>query len=151
MKTSATSVEEYLKEIPEDKKEAFHLLRKTILDSIPEGFREEMSYGMIGYVVPHSIYSNGYHCNTKLPLPFISLAYQKNFISFYHMGLYAIPKLLEWFTLEYHKLIEKKADMGKSCIRFKNTDQIPFSIIAELVQKITVQDWVDCYESQLKK
>ena len=151
MQSTATSIEAYLNEIPLERKTAFTKLRKTILENIPKGFVEQMTYGMIGYVVPHSIYPNGYHCTPELPLPFISFASQKNFIAVYHMGIYANPELLNWFVAEYPKHSTQKLDMGKSCIRFKKADQIPFELIAELAQKMSVQEWITCYESQIIK
>ncbi|MFV8344207.1 DUF1801 domain-containing protein [Flavobacterium sp. XS2P39] len=150
MQSTAQSIEAYFEEIPEERKTAFLKLRETILKNIPEGFSEQISYGMIGFVVPHNLYPPGYHCNPKLPLPFINIASQKNFIAFYHMGIYAKPELLQ-FTVDYSKHSNQKLDMGKSCIRFKKFDQIPFDLIAELVRKITVKQWINCYESQLKK
>ena len=150
MQSTAKTVEEYLNELPEERKVALSTLRNSILKTIPKGFNEEMSYGMLGYVVPHSIYPSGYHCNPKLPLPFMNLASQKNFIAFYHMGIYAIPELLEWFTTEYPKHSSQKLDMGKGCIRFKKLDQIPFDLIAELAGKMSVEDWIHCYETQIK-
>lgn len=151
MQSTATSIDVYLEEIPAERKEAFTKLRETILENIPKGFVEQMSYGMIGYVVPHSIYPDGYHCDPKLPLPFINIASQKNFIALYHMGIYANPVLLNWFITEYPKHSTQKLDMGKSCIRYKKMDQIPFELIAELVQKMSVQEWITCYESVVKK
>jgi uncharacterized protein YdhG (YjbR/CyaY superfamily) len=151
MQSTATSIEAYLEEIPEERKIAFTKLRETITENIPKGFVEQMSYGMIGYVVPHSIYPGGYHCEPKLPLPFINIASQKNFIALYHMGIYAKPKLLNWFVTEYPKHSTLKLDMGKSCIRFKKMNQIPFDLIAELVQKISMDEWITCYESSFKK
>ena len=151
MQLTATSIEAYLEEIPKERKEAFTKLREIILENIPKGFAEQMSYGMIGYVVPHSIYPRGYHCEPKLPLPFISIASQKNYFALYHMGVYANPKLLNWFVGEYPKHSKQKLDKGKSCIRFKKIDQIPFELIAELVQKIAVEEWIACYESSFKK
>jgi hypothetical protein len=151
MQSNATTVAAYLEEIPEERKEAFFKLRDTILTNIPKGFSEQLSYGSLGYVVPHSIYPKGYHCDPKLPLPFIALASQKNFIALYHMGIYAKPELLNWFVSEYPKHSTQKLDMGKSCIRFKKMDGIPFDLIAALVQKMSVQEWIDCYESQIKK
>jgi uncharacterized protein YdhG (YjbR/CyaY superfamily) len=151
MQSKAQNIEDYINELPEDRKTAMLKLRETILTNIPKGFTEEMSYGMIGYVVPHSIYPNGYHCNPKLPLPFINIASQKNFIALYHMGIYANPELLKWFTDEFPKHSSQKLDMGKSCIRFKKADQIPFDLIAELVQKMSVAEWIAIYESQMKK
>ena len=150
MITTATTVEMYLNELPEERKEPFLKLRTSILNSLPQGFKEEISYGMLGYVVPHSLYPNGYHCNPKLPLPFLSIASQKNFIAIYHMGLYTNPELMNWFTTEYTKNSKQKLDMGKSCIRFKKLDQIPFDLISELAAKMSVQDWIDCYELSLK-
>ncbi|MGG7034935.1 MAG: DUF1801 domain-containing protein [Flavobacterium sp.] len=147
MQSSAKTVDEYLNEIPQERKPYFMKLRETILKNIPKGFSEEMNYGMLGYVVPHSIYPKGYHCNPKLPLPFVNIASQKNFIALYHMGIYANPELLNWFVSEYAKHSSQKLDMGKSCIRFKKADQIPFDLIAELMQKTTVEDWTNQYES----
>ena len=98
MTSKATSPEQYIKEVPADRKEAMSKLRNTVLKNLPKGFSERMSYGMIGYVVPHEIYPAGYHCNPALPLPFACIASQKNFIAFYHMGIYGDPKLLKWFT-----------------------------------------------------
>jgi hypothetical protein len=151
MQSSVLTVEEYLKEIPEERKPYFHKLRETIVKNIPDGFVEQMSYGMIGFVVPHSIYPDGYHCTPKLPLPFINIASQKNFISLYHMGLYADKELLNWFVTEYPKYSSLKLDMGKGCIRFKKWDQIPYDLIGQLMRKITVQDWISSYEFNFKK
>ena len=151
MQSKATSVKEYLKEVPDDRKESFQKLRGTILKNLPEGFQEEMNYGMIGYVVPHSIYPSGYHCSPELPLPFVNIASQKHFIALYHMGLYANPKLLEWFKKEYPNHTELKLDMGKSCIRFKKPKHIPFDLIGQLLQKISVEDWIKLYEGNIKK
>lgn len=151
MQSKASTPDEYIAELPEERVSAMKKLRKTITDNLPEGFEETMSYGMIGYVVPHSIYPDGYHCSPELPLPFLSIASQKNFIALYHMGIYSDEKLLNWFTSEYPKHVKTKLDMGKSCIRFKKPEQIPFELIAELVQKMSVQDWIDKYESAIKK
>ena len=151
MQSKARSVEEYLEEVPEERKEYFNNLRDTILENLPKGFQEEMNYGMIGYVVPHSIYPDGYHCSPDLPLPFVSIASQKNNIAFYHMGLYANPEILDWFINEYPKHSKLKLDMGKSCIHFKKPDQIPFSLIGQLMKKISVEDWIKVYEENIKK
>ncbi|SHG15865.1 protein of unknown function (DU1801) [Flavobacterium fluvii] len=150
MQSTAKTVNDYLEELPEERKAAFSKLRNSILNTIPKGFEEQMSYGMLGYVVPHSIYPDGYHCSPKLPLPFISIGSQKNFIVLHHLGIYANPELLEWFTNEYPKHGNYKLDIGKGCIRFKKMDQIPFDLIAELAGKISVEDWIECYETQLK-
>lgn len=151
MPSKAVTVQEYLNEIPAEQQTGFYKLRDTILQNIPQGFEEVMSYGMIGYVVPHSLYAPGYHCTPQLPLPFISIASQKNFIALYHMGLYANKELLDWFTAEYPKHSHTKLDMGKSCIRFKNPQQIPYELIAQLVKKVDVETWINWYEAQLKK
>ncbi|MBM3447957.1 MAG: DUF1801 domain-containing protein [Bacteroidetes bacterium] len=141
-----STIQDYLNQVDPLKKEAFLQLRSTIQKNIPAGFHEELSYGMIGYVVPHAIYPKGYHCSPHLPLPFVSIAAQKNFIALYHMGIYAQPELLNWFVQEYPKHVSAKLDMGKSCIRFKKIDNIPFQLIAELMKKMSVQDWINCYE-----
>lgn len=151
MQSKAATVETYLKEIPVEQQEAFSKLRNVILANLPKGFTEGMSYGMIGYCVPHSIYPAGYHCDPKLPLPFMAIAAQKNFIGFYHMGIYAMPELLKWFTTEYPEHEKTKLDMGKSCIRFKKPDSIPYKLIAELVKKVSAKDWITVYEKNLKK
>jgi hypothetical protein len=150
MQYQANSAAEYIDQIPAERKESFSKLRQVILDNIPEGFKEEMGYGMIGFSVPHSIYPAGYHCDAKLPLPFIGIASQKNFIAVYHMGIYGDEQLLNWFTTEFPKFSKTKLDMGKSCIRFKKPEQIPFDLIGELAKKMTVQQWIDLYESKMK-
>jgi uncharacterized protein YdhG (YjbR/CyaY superfamily) len=137
-------------EAPE-RRAAFERLRAVVLDNIPDGFEECISYGMIGYVVPHRLYAPGYHCDPKLPLPFVSIAAQKNFIALYHMGVYAVPALHDWFVAEYPKHAKTKLDMGKSCIRFKKIEDIPYELVAQLLQKMTVEDWVGVYEEELKK
>lgn len=151
MQIKASTIEEYIDQISEDRQESFQKLRKIIVENIPKGFEETLSYGMVGYVVPHSLYPSGYHCDPKLPLPFLALASQKNFIALYHMGIYAKPDLLKWFVEEFPKHSKAKLDMGKSCIRFKKPDQIPFDLIQELVKKITVEDWINTYETNYKR
>lgn len=146
MQSKAATVDEYMKEIPADRQEAMSKLRKEVKKNIPKGFQECMNYGMIGYVVPHSRYPDGYHCNPKDPLPFMNIASQKNNISVYHMGIYGDPSLQKWFESEYAKLKIGKLDMGKSCIRFKNMEKIPFKLIGELASKLTVDDWISRYE-----
>ena len=151
MQYKASNVEEYIEQIPDERKEVFSKLRKTILENLPTGFQEAISYGMIGYVVPHSLYPSGYHCDPKLPLPFISIASQKNFIGFYHMGIYAKKELLDWFVSEYPKHCKTKLDMGKSCIRFKKMEDIPYNLIAELCTKMTPEEWITLYETNVKR
>lgn len=151
MQSTSKTVEEYLDSLPQDRTEPVTKLRNTILENLPDGFTEEMSYGMIGYVVPLNKYPDGYHCNPKLPLPFINLASQKNFIALYHMGIYAQPELLAWFTSEYPNYSKRKLDMGKSCIRFKRFDDIPYELIGELVRKMSAEEWISIYEKNLKR
>jgi len=151
MRSEAKTPTEYLESLPEDRKAAMAELRKTILKNLPKGFKETMGYGMLNYVVPHSLYPAGYHCDPKLPLGFIALASQKNFIAVYHMGIYGDSKLLKWFTDEYPKHTKSKLDMGKSCIRFKKPDQIPFKLIGELSAKLTPEKWIEIYEKMLKR
>lgn len=151
MQSRAETVEEYFDTLPEDRKAAMTELRNTILKNLPKGFMETMSYGMVGYVVPHTIYPDGYHCDPDLPLPFLSIASQKNFVAVYHMGIYSDKKLLEWFMKEYAKHTEAKLDMGKSCMRFKKTDQIPYKLIGDLVKKVSVKDWIEVYENNIKR
>ena len=151
MQYSAKTPEQYFLQIPAERKDPMERLHKIILQNLPDGFEACMGYGMIGYAVPHSVYPSGYHCNPKEPLPFAGIASQKNFIAFYHMGMYAMPKLLSWFQNEFPKHSKGKLDMGKSCVRFKKTDHIPFSLIGALMKKVSVDEWIRVYEEQLKK
>ncbi|MCF0056254.1 DUF1801 domain-containing protein [Dyadobacter sp. CY356] len=151
MQSNASTPQEYVDSLPDDRQSAINELRKVITENLPSGFNEVMSYGMIGYVIPHSTYPDGYHCNPSLPLPFMNIASQKNFIAVYHMGIYANEELMNWFTGEYAKHITTKPDIGKSCLRFKKVDQIPFALIGELVSKITVEEWINLYESLYKR
>lgn len=149
--TKANTLEAYYRALPEERREAMLKLRQSLADNLPEGFSEAMSYGMPGFVVPHSIYPNGYHVKPEEPLPFISLASQKNFIGFYHMGIYSDPDLHQWFVAEYPKHVKSKLDMGKSCVRLKKIEQIPYKLIGELAQKMSVEEWIDIYENNLKR
>ena len=151
MQSKAATPDEYIESLPEDRKAALSELRKQIKKNLPKGFAERMGYGMMGWDVPHSLYPAGYHCDPKQPLPFLGIASQKNFVAIYHMGIYASPKLLEWFTKEYPKHATAKLDMGKSCIRFKKIDQIPYKLIGELASKMTPQEWIELYETQFKE
>ncbi|MBP9192745.1 MAG: DUF1801 domain-containing protein [Ignavibacteria bacterium] len=151
MQSKANTPNEYLDSLPDDRRKVISELRKIIKKNLPKGFKEVMSYGMLGFVVPHSMYPEGYHCTPELPLPFLNLASQKNFIAIYHMGIYADPKLLGWFTKEFPKHSKSKLDMGKSCIRFKKPDDIPVKLIGELASKMTPEDWINLYEKNYKK
>ena len=149
MQSKAATVDQYLSEVPYERRAAMNQLRKAIKKNLPKGFKETLGYGMMGYCVPHSIYPAGYHCNPKDPLPFAGMASQKNSINFYHMGIYSDPKLLKWFTDEYAKTGLGKLDMGKSCMRFKKPENIPYELIGELCSKITVDKWIKTYETML--
>jgi len=146
-----STVKDYIAALPEGRAAPFKKLRAIIKKNLPKGFKEEMNYGMVGYVVPHSIYPDGYHCDTALPLPFANIANQKNFIGLYHMGIYATPELKDWFVESYAEACKYKLDMGKSCIRLKKMDDIPYDLIGELMTKMTVKDWIDRYEGAVKK
>lgn len=150
MQSKATTVPEYIDSLPADRKKAIVAIRKSILENLPKGFEEVMNYGMIGYVVPHKLYPAGYHCDPTLPLPFLALASQKNYISFYHMALYE-GELLDWFREEWKEVSTKKMDMGKCCVRFKKPEDVPIDLIGELVSKVTPKQWINYYESQIKR
>ena len=146
MKIEANSVDEYISKLPEDRREVLTRLRRVINDHIPEGFEERLIYGMPGWVVPHSIYPDGYHVKPELPLPFINIASQKNFVALYHSGIYSSPELLQWWQEEYPKHAKRKLDMGKSCVRMKKMDDIPYDLIGELAGKLNVEQWIELYE-----
>jgi uncharacterized protein YdhG (YjbR/CyaY superfamily) len=145
------TVDEYISKIPNDRIEVFNEILKVIRLGLPQGFEECISYGMIGFVVPHSLYPKGYHCDPKLPLPFLSIASQKNSINIYHMGIYADTNLLNWFVESYKENVKGKLDMGKSCIRFKPTQEIPYKLIEELCAKTSVNQWIELYEKSFSK
>jgi uncharacterized protein YdhG (YjbR/CyaY superfamily) len=151
MISKAVTVDEYINELPEERREAMLKLRQLLKSKLPKGFQEQMAYGMITYVVPHSLYPQGYHCKPEQALPFISLGSQKNYIALHHMGLYANETLLNWFQTEYAKASKFKLDMGKGCVRFKKPEHIPYELIAELAEKVSVKDWISEYEKALKR
>ncbi|MEZ4911320.1 MAG: DUF1801 domain-containing protein [Saprospiraceae bacterium] len=151
MQQNGKTVTEILINIPPDRAVPFNKLHEVILENLPSGFEAAMSYGGLGYVVPHSLYPAGYHCKPSEPLPFAAIALQKNSINFYHMGIYTDPNLLEWFVEEYPKHCKQKLDMGKSCVRFKKVDDIPYELIGQLMTKISVAEWISIYETKLKK
>lgn len=146
-----TTVADYIAQVPAQRKQAIETLKDTVKNNLPQGFVEGIGYKMIAFSVPHSIYPAGYHCDPKIPLPFINIANQKNFIALYHSGIYADPKLHDWFVNAYAKQVPTKLDMGKSCIRFKKIDQIPYDLIGQLCQKMTVEQWVTLYEKNVKR
>lgn len=151
MRSEAKTAIEYLSSLPEERIVPMDKLYKAIKKNLPKGFAEGMGYGMLGWSVPHSLYPAGYHCDPAQPLPFLGIASQKNFIAIYHMGVYSDPKLLKWFTDEYPKHCKRKLDMGKSCIRLKYMDDIPYTLIGELASKMTPDEWITMYEKALKK
>ena len=146
----ALTIESYLDSLPEDRKESVHKIIKCIDNNIPIGYAKVINYGMPSFVIPHSIYPSGYHCNSELPLPFIGISSQKNHIGFYHMGLYADSNLLDWFKSEYSMHSKFKLDMGKSCIRFKKMNDIPYTLIGKLSTKMSVETWISIYEQNIK-
>ncbi|MBO9593268.1 MAG: DUF1801 domain-containing protein [Niabella sp.] len=151
MQSKAKTVADYLSEVPAERLPAMEKLRTVIRKHLPAGYEETMAYGMIGYVVPHRIYPAGYHCAPEQPLPFLSMASQKNGIVLYHMGLYADAGLMDWFLNEWKKVAAKKPDMGKSCIRFSKPELIPFDLIGQLVERVSVADWIALYEQRFVK
>ncbi|GAB5401055.1 MAG: DUF1801 domain-containing protein [Aureisphaera sp.] len=151
MQYDANTVAEYIEQLPEDRKGPVEKLRQIVKQNLPEGYEEGITYKMIGFYVPHSIYPDGYHCNPKDPLPFINIASQKNFVALYHSGIYAKKELLDWFVSEFPKHSKYKLDMGKSCVRFKKVDAIPYDLIAELCTKMSVKEWIGTYESARQK
>lgn len=151
MPSSATTPEEYISELPDDRKHVMKELRNVIRKNLPDGFEEIVNYGMLSYVVPHSVYPAGYHADPKQPLPFLSIASQKNFVAVYHMAIYADQELLQWFREEYVKQSKTKLDMGKSCIRFKKIQDIPLALIGELATRVSPTKWIATYEKQIKR
>ena len=146
-KAKQDSPEAYILRQPPERIDALNRLRETILLHLPSGFEETMQYGMITYVVPKSLFPAGYHVNPSDPLPFLSLANQKQYIALYHLGLYARPDLFKWFSDSYAALAVGKLDIGKSCIRFKNTSKIPYDLIAALCEKLTPEAFVAIYQA----
>ncbi|MGF7139171.1 DUF1801 domain-containing protein [Roseimarinus sediminis] len=150
MQIKANTPEEYLDQLPADRREVMVALREIIQENLPQGFDEVINYGMISWVVPHRNYPRGYHVNPKLPLPFISIAAQKNHYALYHMGLYSNKALLDWFLAAYSQFTHTKPDMGKSCLRFKKPEHVPFDLLGQLCQKMSVDEWIKVYEQSLK-
>jgi len=150
MKATGKTVKDILINLPEDRSQPFNKLHDVIVKNLPKGFEAAISYGGLGYVVPHTLYPAGYHCKPSEPLPFAGIASQKDSINFYHMGIYSDPLLLKWFVTEYPKHSKQKLDMGKSCVRFKKLDEIPYKLIGELMKKMSAKEWIEKYEATLK-
>lgn len=151
MKANGKTVKDILNNLPADRAEPFNKLHSVIVKNLPKGFEAAISYGGLGYVVPHTLYPAGYHCKPSEPLPFAGIASQKNSINFYHMGIYSDPELLKWFVTEFPKHSKQKLDMGKSCVRFKKLDDIPYELIGELMKKMSMEEWINIYETKLNK
>lgn len=151
MISSAMSVEAYIEALPTERREAFEKLLQVIRANIPPGFEMTLQYGMVSFVVPHRLYPAGYHCKPSDPLPFASIANQKQGIHFYHMGLYGRQDLLRWFQEEFSAHTARKPDMGKSCVRFRGGKDIPYALIGKLMQKISVQEYISMYEAARNK
>ena len=149
-KETIQTPEEYIAQLPADRQKIVEAIANTLSENLPEGFQQEMNYGMIGFVVQHSIFPDGYHCNPKLPLPFINIGNTKAHIALHHMGLYASSPLLDWFQSEWPKYSTKKLDMGKGCVRFKKAEDVPLNLLAELAKKLTVNDWIQTYQTQFR-
>ena len=149
MQSKATTVEEYLAELPDDRREAIEAIRQVILKNLPNGYEEGMQYGMIGYYVPHSVYAAGYHCDSSEPLPFAGLASQKNHMAFYGMGIYIDEAQAKWFVDEWKKS-GKKLEMGKSCVRFKKLEDVALDVIGQAIKRMPVNRYIELYETQLK-
>ncbi|MAZ73205.1 MAG: hypothetical protein CMC70_08645 [Flavobacteriaceae bacterium] len=151
MQYQADTIDEYIAQLPEDRQAPVKKMRKIFQKHLPKGFEEGILYKMIGFYVPHALYPDGYHCNPKDPLPFINIASQKNFVALYHSGIYAKKELLDWFVSEYPKHCKYKLDMGKSCVRFKKMEDIPYKLLEELAGKMSPQEWIEIYETAIKK
>ena len=151
MNKEARTPEEYVASLPEDRAEAIEKLRKVLKENLPSELEEIMSYGMIGYVVPKSIYPAGYHAKPEEPLPFVHIASQTKHVALYHMGVYFSEELTQWFAEEYKKRDIGKLDMGKSCIRLKKMDRIPYDLIGELSRKVSVEEYIAWYEQSVKR
>ncbi|MBK8303418.1 MAG: DUF1801 domain-containing protein [Chloracidobacterium sp.] len=151
MQYDAKTPDEYIAGLPEDRKLALTALRKVINENLPDGFKETMGYGHMGWVVPHKTYPAGYHCDPSQPLPFMGIASQKKS----YRPLFDVPlwpcKTIEWFRQEWPKHSKKKLNMGKSCIRFTKLEDIPLDLIGELASKVTPQQWIEIYEKALKR
>jgi hypothetical protein len=151
MTSHARTVDEYIERLPEERRGPFTELRNTIISRLPPGFEETIAWNMPSWVVPLPLYPAGYHCDPKSPLPFLSIASQKHFFGVYHMGLYSSPELLKWFQTEYALLDIGKPDMGKSCIRLRKIDRIPYRLIGDLASKMSVDDWIHLYEREIRR
>lgn len=143
MKSDATTIDEYLDALPDDRREALEVVRATILDNLPEGFEETMNWGMITYEVPLERYPETYNGQ---PLMLAALASQKRHMAVYLSGIYADEVTREEFE-ESYRATGKRFDVGKSCVRFRHVDDLPLDVIGEAVRKLSVDDFVEVYEA----
>lgn len=150
MQSKATTVEKYLAELPADRRTALEVVRKVILKNLDKDYEEGMSYGMIGYSVPHRVFPQGYHCDPKQPLPFAGLASQKNYMSVYLMCCYGESPLKVWFEQAWAKT-GKKLDRGKSCIRFKKVDDLALDVIGEVIRRVPAKKYIENYVAVLER
>jgi hypothetical protein len=151
MQSKAKTVEKYLAELPAERREAISAIRKTILDNLPKGYEETMVYGMIGYVVPHSIYAAGYHCDPSQPLSYTCLASQKNYISLYLTCVYCDATGAGWFREAWTKATGKKPNMGKSCVRVKSLADVPLEVVGQAIKRMPVKKFIEFYESAIRE
>ena len=147
-KSTATTVQYYLTSLPPDRREAISAVRKVILANLPKGYEECMTYGMIGYVVPHSIFPAGYHCDPKTPLPFANLGSQKNHMAIYLMTVYGDKATEQWFRKAW-QATGKKLDMGKACVRFKKIEDVPLEVIGQAIARVPVKQYVERVQQTL--
>jgi len=148
MQSKAATVDEYLAALPSERRAALQAVRKVIQANLGKGFKEGMQYGMIGYCVPHSVYPAGYHCDPKQPLPFASLASQKNHMSFSVMSVYLDPAEERWFKSAWQKS-GKKLDMGKACVRFKRLEDVPLEVVGQTFARTSAAQFIERYEAIL--
>ncbi|MCL4220984.1 MAG: DUF1801 domain-containing protein [Phycisphaerales bacterium] len=149
MQSKATTVDQYLAELPEDRRATMIALRQVFLEKLPEGYVEGMAYGMIGYHVPHSTYPAGYHCDPRQPLPFAGLAAQKNHYSLYLFCIYGSQEFTARFR-ERWEATGRKLDMGKGCVRFKRLEDVPLEVVGEAIGSVPVDTFIALYEQNLR-
>ncbi|HYO55357.1 DUF1801 domain-containing protein [Archangium sp.] len=149
MQSKATTVDQYLASLPEERRAAISAVRNVILENLDERYEEGMQYGMIGYYVPHKVFPAGYHCDPKQPLPFASLASQKSHMAVYLMCIYGQPEQEKWFREAWAKT-GKKLDMGKSCVRFKKLEDVALDVIGEAIRRAPAKAYIEHYESMIR-
>lgn len=148
MRSQAGTVDAYLKALPPDRREAIEAVRATILENLGEGYEEGMQYGMIGYYVPHRVYPDGYHCDPRQPVPFASVASQKNHMAVYLMCIYGMPEHQAWFREAWTKT-GKRLDMGKGCVRFRKLEDVPLEVLGEAIRRVPVEAFLEHYTKTL--